>query len=124
MGGDLDALCPAVTRRRRFAVWAVKDFLPSGQSRSYPDRQGLTKSGQSFEKMFDVAWAGSRAPDKWTGVVPSIGTTVDLEKATYANSSGAVELKVGVDRPCNSTWAFLSAFLLRPYTRGSDATPD
>jgi hypothetical protein len=55
--------------------------------------RGWTKSGQSFEKIFDVAWAGEREPDKWTGVVPPIASTVDIEKATYTNSSGAVELK-------------------------------
>jgi Protein of unknown function (DUF3604) len=32
-------------------------------------------------------------PDKWTGVLPPIGSTVDLEKATYTNTIGAVELK-------------------------------
>ena len=55
--------------------------------------KGWTKSGQSFEKIFDVAWAGDREPDKWTGIVPPVGSTVDIEKATYTNSIGAVELK-------------------------------
>ena len=55
--------------------------------------KGWTKSGQSFEKIYDVVWAGDRKPDKWTGVVPPIGSTVDIEKATYTNTIGAVELK-------------------------------
>ncbi|MGE5208061.1 MAG: DUF3604 domain-containing protein, partial [Alphaproteobacteria bacterium] len=48
---------------------------------------------QSFEKIFDVVWGGDRKPDKWTGRVPAIQSTVDLEKATYTNSVGSTELK-------------------------------
>jgi len=55
--------------------------------------KGWTKNGQSFEKIFDVAWAGDRKPDKWTGRVPAIQSTVDLEKATYTNTVGSTELK-------------------------------
>jgi hypothetical protein len=40
-----------------------------------------------------VNWAGDRKPDKWTGRVPAIRSTVDLEKATYTNDVGATELK-------------------------------
>ncbi len=38
-------------------------------------------------------WAGDRKPDKWTGAVPPIGSTVDVANATYTNTIGAVELK-------------------------------
>jgi hypothetical protein len=55
--------------------------------------KGWSRSGQSFERIYDVVWAGDRKPDKWTGVVPPIGSTVDVEKATYTNTIGAVELK-------------------------------
>ena len=55
--------------------------------------KGWTQNGQSFEKIFDVAWAGDRKPDKWTGRVPAIQSTVDLEKATYTNDVGSTELK-------------------------------
>jgi hypothetical protein len=75
-----------------FAVWAVKDPT-SGNLDRIQIVKGWTKSGQSFEKVFDVAWAGDREPDKWTGIVPPIGSTVDIEKGTYSNSIGAVELK-------------------------------
>src|SRR5215510_12551613 len=40
-----------------------------------------------------MAWAGDRKPDPVTGKVPPIGSTVDLTKATYTNTIGAVELK-------------------------------
>jgi hypothetical protein len=90
MGGDL-APIPA-GKAPSFAVWAVKDPT-SGNLDRIQIIKGWTKSGQSFEKIFDVAWSGDRVPDKWTGAVSPVGSTVDLEKATYTNSIGAVELK-------------------------------
>jgi len=89
MGGDLP---PAQAKAPTFLVWAVKDPT-SGNLDRIQVVKGWTQSGQSFEKVFDVVWAGDRKPDKWTGVVPPIGSTVDLEKATYTNTIGSVELK-------------------------------
>jgi hypothetical protein len=89
MGGDLP---PAKGKAPTFMVWAVKDPT-SGNLDRIQIVKGWTKSGQSFEKVFDVAWAGDRTPDKWTGVVPPIGSTVEIEKATYTNTIGATELK-------------------------------
>ncbi len=89
MGGDLP---PARDKAPSFMVWAVKDPT-SGNLDRIQIVKGWTKSGQSFEKIFDVVWAGDRKADKWTGMVPPIGSTVDVEKATYTNTIGAVELK-------------------------------
>jgi hypothetical protein len=75
-----------------FVVWAVKDPT-SGNLDRIQVIKGWTQNGQSFEKLFDVAWAGERKPDKWSGRVPAIQSTVDLEKATYTNSVGSTELK-------------------------------
>ena len=75
-----------------FVVWAVKDPT-SGNLDRVQVIKGWTKNGQSFEKIFDVAWAGDRKPDKWSGRVPAIQSTVNLETATYDNSVGATELK-------------------------------
>lgn len=89
MGGDLP---PAKGKAPTFLVWAVKDPT-SGNLDRIQVVKGWTKSGQSFEKVFDVVWAGERKPDKWTGVVPPIDSTVDVGKGTYTNTIGAVELK-------------------------------
>ena len=70
MGGDLP---PAKAKAPTFVVWAVKDPT-SGNLDRIQIVKGWTKNGQSFEKIFDVVWAGDRKPDKWTGVVPPIGT--------------------------------------------------
>jgi len=89
MGGDLP---PAKAKAPTFMVWAVKDPT-SGNLDRIQVVKGWTMSGQGFEKIYDVVWAGDRKPDKWTGVVPPIGSTVDVENATYTNTIGAVELK-------------------------------
>jgi hypothetical protein len=73
-------------------VWAVKDPT-SGNLDRIQIVKGWTKSGQSFEKVFDVVWSGDRKPDKWTGVVPPIESTVDIDNATYTNTVGSTELK-------------------------------
>ena len=93
MGADLPPM-PAGGKGTAptFVVWAVKDPT-SGNLDRIQIIKGWTKNGQSFEKIFDVAWAGDRKPDKWSGRVPAIQSTVNIEKATYENSVGATELK-------------------------------
>ena len=51
-----------------FVVWAVKDPT-SGNLDRIQVVKGWTKNGQSFEKIFDVAWSGERKADKWSGRV-------------------------------------------------------
>ena len=89
MGADLP---PAKGTAPTFVVWAVKDPT-SGNLDRIQVIKGWTKNGQSFEKIFDVAWSGDRKANKWTGRVPAIQSTVDLEKATYTNTVGSAELK-------------------------------
>lgn len=94
MGADLPAMpqgekgtAPA------FVVWAVKDPTSANLDRIQVVK-GWTQNGQSFEKIFDVVWSGKdRKPDKWTGCVPAIKSTVDIEKATYTNDLGSTELE-------------------------------
>ena len=90
MGGDLPPLGEA--KAPSFVVWAVKDPT-SGNLDRIQIVKGWSKNGQSFEKIFDVAWAGDRTPDQLTGDVPAIGSTVDITDASYTNTIGAVELK-------------------------------
>ena len=90
MGGDLPPLGEA--KAPSFVVWAVKDPT-SGNLDRIQIVKGWSKHGQSFEKIFDVAWAGERTPDQLTGEVPAIGSTVDITDASYTNTIGAVELK-------------------------------
>ncbi len=89
MGADLPPMKGTVPT---FVVWAVKDPSSANLDRIQIIK-GWTRNGQSFEKIFDVAWSGDRKPDKWSGRVPAIQSTVDLEKATYTNTAGSTELK-------------------------------
>jgi hypothetical protein len=92
MGGDLPSMPQGKGTAPSFVVWAVKDPTSANLDRIQIIK-GWTQNGQSFEKIFDVAWAGDRKPDKWSGRVPAIQSTVDLENATYTNSVGSTELK-------------------------------
>ena len=89
MGGDLR---PKAGRAPTFIVWAVKD-PDDGNLDRIQVIKGWTKSGQIFEKIYDVAWSGNRKPDPVSGKVPAVGNTVDVKNATYTNTIGAVELK-------------------------------
>jgi len=93
MGADLPAMPEGGKGMApTFVVWAVKDPT-SGNLDRIQIIKGWTKNGQSFEKIFDVVWSGSdRKPDRWTGRVPAIKSTVDIEKATYTNDVGSTEL--------------------------------
>jgi len=92
MGSDLAAMPQGKGVAPSFVVWAVKDPTSANLDRIQIIK-GWTQNGQSFEKIFDVAWAGDRKPDPWTGRVPAIKSTVDLQKATYTNDEGSTELK-------------------------------
>jgi hypothetical protein len=89
MGADLPA---PESQAPSFVVWAVKDPDSANLDRIQIVK-GWSANGQSFEKIFDVAWAGTRKIDPATGKVPPVGNTVNLTTATYTNSIGAVELK-------------------------------
>ncbi len=92
MGGDLPAMPSGKGVAPTFVVWAVKDPASANLDRIQVIK-GWTQNGQSFEKIFDVAWWGDRKPEPGTGRVPAIRSTVDLEKATYTNDVGSTELK-------------------------------
>jgi hypothetical protein len=93
MGADLPAMTdtgPGVAPT--FIVWAVKDPTSANLDRIQVIK-GWTQNGQSFEKIYDVVWSGDRKADKWSGIIPAIKSTVDLEKGTYTNDVGSTELK-------------------------------
>jgi hypothetical protein len=89
MGGDLQPR--AGEQAPTFVVSAVKDPT-SGNLDRIQIVKGWARDGQSFEKVYDVVWAGDRSPDPVTGRVPEIGSTVDIPNATYTNDIGSVEL--------------------------------
>ncbi len=91
MGADLPAL-KGSGQAPSFALWAIKDPT-SGNLDRIQIVKGWSKHGQSFEKVYDVVWAGDRKPNPLNGKVPPLASTVDLNTATYTNTEGSVELR-------------------------------
>ncbi len=91
MGSDL-ARAPNPHAAPRFLLWAVKDPNDANLDRIQVVKIWL--EGSSYrEKIFDVAWSGKRRIDPLTGKLPSVGTTVDLEFASYTNAIGTASLQ-------------------------------
>ncbi len=89
MGGDLPA---RTSKAPTFAVWVMKDPDSANLDRVQIIK-GWSHSGQSFEKVYDVAWSGARKPDPATGRLPAVGSTVNLSNASYTNTIGVAELR-------------------------------
>jgi len=75
-----------------FLVAALKDPIGANLDRIQVVKGWLDAKGELHEKVFDVAWSGDRKPDAKTGKLPSVGSTVDVENATWTNTIGAPEL--------------------------------
>ena len=96
MGGDLP-LAAAGKKAPSFVVQAVKDQRGANLDRVQVVKVWL-ENGAQKERVFDVAWSGSRRVDPRTGKLPAVGNTVDLGTGHYADSIGAAQLtKVWTD---------------------------
>jgi hypothetical protein len=89
MGGRLARATSS--RSPRFIVQAMKD--PDGANL---DRVQIVKlwrkDGRDHERIYEVAWSGTRRIDPKSGKLPAVGSTVDVAKAVYVNSIGAPQL--------------------------------
>ena len=104
-----------------FVVWAVKDPTSANLDRIQIIK-GWTQNGQSFEKIYDVAWSGDRQPDKWTRRVPAILSTVDIREGDLHEQCRLGGAQGCVDRPgvrCEP-----ARVLLRARSGDSDAALD
>ncbi|MBE1282909.1 MAG: DUF3604 domain-containing protein [Rhodobacteraceae bacterium] len=90
MGGNLST--SADGKAPSFLVAALKDPMSGNLDRIQIVKGWLDpETGETQEKVFDVAWSGDRQPDA-NGVLPSVGNTVDIANATWTNSIGTPEL--------------------------------
>jgi hypothetical protein len=89
MGGDLPK---KAGKAPTFAVWALKDPSSGNLDRIQIVKGWYNKLGHPQEKVFEVVWSDDRKADPVTGKVPPVGNTVDISKATYSNTIGAIEL--------------------------------
>ena len=92
MGGDLTNAPSGVAPT--FMTVAAKDPDGANLDRIQIVKGWLDGEGELHEKVYDVAWAGDRVINPETGKLPAVGSTVDIETATYANTVGAAELAV------------------------------
>jgi hypothetical protein len=90
MGGDLSA-APKGKKAPTFLVAALKDPIGGNLDRIQIIKGWLDAKGKLHEKVYDVAWSDDRKPNA-KGKLPSVGSTVDVANATWANTIGATEL--------------------------------
>jgi hypothetical protein len=89
MGGDMHKAPSGKTPT--FLVAAMKDPIGANLDRVQIIKGWMDADGNLHEKVYDVAWGGDRKPGR-DGKVPSVGSTVDIENATWTNSIGSPEL--------------------------------
>jgi hypothetical protein len=86
MGGDLKA-APA-GKVPTLLVAAQRDPEGANLDRVQVVKGWLDAGGRTHEQVYDVAWSGKRKPGA-DGKLPPVGSTVDVQQATYDNSIGA-----------------------------------
>tara|TARA_R110002110_G_C13470525_1_gene720932 strand:+ start:44579 stop:46501 length:1923 start_codon:yes stop_codon:yes gene_type:complete len=91
MGADMPA-APAGAKAPNFLVSAQRDPMGANLDRVQIIKGWVdARTGQSREKIYDVAWSGDRKPRR-NGKLPAVGDTVDLSVPTWTNTIGASEL--------------------------------
>ena len=90
MGGDLANA--ESDQAPSFMVTAAKDPDGPNLDRVQVIKGWLDESGTLQEKVYNVAWSGNRKVNKRTGKLASVGSTVDVDSASYDNSIGAPTL--------------------------------
>lgn len=92
MGGDLRSAPEG--KSPSFLVAALRDPMGANLDRIQIIKGWMDAKGGLHEKVHDVVWSGDRKPGA-DGKVPDVGSTVDLENATWTNTIGSPEL-IGV----------------------------
>ena len=90
MGGELPAR-PRDAKAPTLLVYAAKDAAGANLDRIQVVKC-WTHRGMLFERIYDVAASGGRVPDPVSGALPPVGSTVDVNRATYTNDIGSTEL--------------------------------
>ncbi len=87
MGGDLPA--PAGGASPSFLVAALRDPIGANLDRIQIVKGWIGEDGGARERIYEVAWADAerRQPDA-DGKLPPVGSTVDVERATWRNTIG------------------------------------
>ena len=91
MGGDLTAAPEG--EAPSFLIRAVRDPIGANLDRVQVIKGWLDGDGETHEQVYNVALSDGRQVNE-DGSVDTVGSTVELETATYTNSIGASELAV------------------------------
>jgi len=75
-----------------FIVSALKDPIGANLDRVQVVKGWYGSDGKLYEKVFDVVWSDPAKRQPVGGKLPAVGNTVDLAKASYANTIGAPDL--------------------------------
>jgi len=86
MGGDLTAAPKG--KVPTLLIRALRDPAGANLDRVQVVKGWTDASGETHEKVYDVAWSDDRKLDA-NGKLPAVGNTVNVEQATYDNSIGA-----------------------------------
>lgn len=89
MGGDLTR--GPEGKAPRFLVYAVKDPKSANLDRIQIVKGWLTASGNTEEKVYDIAWSDDRKLRE-DGALEPVGNTVDLATGAYTNEIGDAQL--------------------------------
>lgn len=89
MGGDLQGGERGNSKAPSFLVSALKDPLFGNLDRIQIVKGWMDASGKTHEKIYDVAWADAdRRTIGKDGKLTPVGNTVDVQRATWADSIG------------------------------------
>ena len=97
MGGDLPTNEQGSSPS--FLIAAAKDPDGANLDRIQVIKGWIDADGEHKEKVYDVAWSGARSIDPRTGKLPAVGSTVNVEQASYTNDIGSAELTAGWQDP-------------------------
>ena len=89
MGGELK---PGKGARPSLMISAMKDPIGANLDRVQVVKGWVDGAGKAHEKVFDAVWSDMEKRKAAGGRVPAVGDTVDVSRATYANSIGAASL--------------------------------
>ena len=119
MGGDLKTA--AAGKAPTLLIRSIRDVDGANLDRIQVIKGWVDASGKPQEKVYDVAWSGTRKPDA-KGKLPAVGSTVNVAEATYDNSIGSPALQAFWKDPSLRSEA--ARLLLRPRSGDPDAAMD
>jgi hypothetical protein len=90
MGGDLTAA--PTGKAPTFLVAALRDPIGANLDRYQIIKGWMDANGELHERIYDVAVSGERPIDAEGRCKAAVGSTVDVENATWSNTIGAPEL--------------------------------